>query len=110
MGLIFLFLIFYISSIHLKAGGKIYNLAAPEVLDYGSYTETLAAVSDIPFATRPVTVEEVLRENIPVPFPLTAEESELYRGDRIVRELGLAYTPFREGMEKTYKAFKSVYQ
>ena len=93
-----------------EAGGKIYNLAAPEVLDYGSYTETLAAVSDIPFATRPVTVEEVLRESIPVPFPLTAEESELYRGDRIVRELGLDYTPFREGMEKTYKAFKSVYQ
>ena len=48
--------------------------------------------------------------DIPVPFPLTAEESELYRGDRITRELGLVYTPFREGMEKTYKAFKSVYQ
>ena len=93
-----------------EAAGKIYNLAAPETLDYGSYTDTLAAVSDIPFVTRPVTVEEVLRENIPVPFPLAAEESELYRGDRITRELGITYTPFREGMEKTYKAFKSVYQ
>ncbi len=92
------------------AAGKAYNLAAPEVLDYAAYTETLAAVSDIPFVTRPVTAAQVLEENIPVPFPLTAEESELYRGDRITRELGIAYTPFREGMEKTYKAFKSVYQ
>ena len=93
-----------------EAAGKAYNLAAPEVLDYPAYTETLAAVSDIPFVTRPVTAAQVLEENIPVPFPLTEEESELYRGDRITRELGLTYTPFREGMEKTYKAFKSVYQ
>ena len=93
-----------------EAAGKTYNLAAPEVLDYASFTETLAKVSDVPFVTRPVTVEEVLRENIPLPFPLTEEESELYRGDRITRELGLVYTPFPEGMEKTWKAFKSVYQ
>ncbi len=93
-----------------EAAGKTYNLAAPEVLDYASYTETLAAVSDIPFVTRPVTAAQVLEENIPVPFPLTEEESELYRGDRITRELGLSYTPFPEGMEKTWKAFKSVYQ
>ena len=49
-----------ISIINKVKPDEIYNLAAPEVLDYGSYTETLAAVSDIPFATRPVTVEEVL--------------------------------------------------
>ena len=92
-----------------EAAGKIYNLAAPEVLDYAAYTKILAEVSDIPFVSRPVTVEEVLRENIPVPFPLAEEESELYRGERVTRELGIAYTPFREGMEKTWKAFKSVY-
>ena len=69
-----------------------------------------AAEAILACVTRPVTAAQVLEENIPVPFPLTEEESELYRGDRITRELGLSYTPFPEGMEKTWKAFKSVYQ
>ena len=92
------------------AGGQAFNLAAPEVLDYGRFMETLRAVSDRPFTTRSLTVEESFREGIPLPFPLTAEESELYDGEKITRTLGLNYTPFREGMEKTFIAFRSVYE
>lgn len=92
-----------------QAKESAYNLSAPEVLTYQRYMEVLAQVSDLPFATRPVTVGQVVRENIPLPFPLTAEEDELYAGDKIVRELGLSYTPFREGMARAYEAFKGVY-
>ena len=93
-----------------EAANRAYNLAAPEVLDYPAFMETLAQVSDRPFATRPVTVEQALRENIPLPFPLTAAESELFSGERITRELGIRYTPFREGLEKTFRSFRSVYE
>lgn len=92
-----------------RAAESAYNLSAPEVLTYRRYMEVLAQVSDLPFATRPVTVEQVVRENIPLPFPLTAGEDELYAGDKIARELGLAYTPFQKGMERAYEAFKGVY-
>ena len=92
-----------------KAAGEAYNLCAPEVMTYEKYMDVLRKVSDIPFETTPVTVEEVIRENIALPFPLVASEDELYIGTKIVRDLGLAYTPFEEAMEKTYVAFKGVY-
>ena len=92
-----------------RAVGAAYNLSAPEVVSYRRYMEVLAQVSDLPFATREVTVDQVVRENIPLPFPLTAEEDELYVGDRITRELGVSYTPFQEGMKRAYEAFTGVY-
>ena len=90
------------------AGDQAFNLAAPEVLDYGRFMETLRAVSDRPFTTQSLTVEESFREGIPLPFPLTEEESELFSGEMITRLLGLRYTPFREGMEKTFIAFRDA--
>ena len=54
--------------------------------------EALAEVSDIPFTTVPVTVQQALRERIPLPFPLTAEEDELYDPERRGRgNRGLLY-------------------
>ena len=80
------------------------------MLDYPAFMEALKETSDRPFRTRPVTVEEALRENIPLPFPLAAEESELFSGEKLTRELGIRYTPFREGLALTFKAFRSVYE
>ena len=91
------------------AAGQAFNLSAPEVLDYASYIDTLRAVSDIPFALQAVTVKQALEENLPLPFPLTAEESELFDGGKLTRLLSFRYTPFLEGMEKTFRAFKSVF-
>ena len=89
--------------------GKAYNLCAPEVLTYSSYLETLCQVSDIPFQTDPVTVAQVIRNNIPLPFPLLDHENELFIGSKIADELDLCYTPFRDGMQRTYNAFKAVF-
>ena len=93
-----------------EAANEAFNLAAPEVLDYPAFMKALEKASDRPFRTRPVTVAEVLREGIPLPFPLAAQESELFDGSKLTRALGIAYTPFTEGMEKTFTAFRSVYE
>jgi len=89
--------------------GKAYNLAAPEVLDYPAYAEVLRKVSDIPFSTVNVTVQQVMEQGLPLPFPLFPEESELFAGHKICHELGLEYTPFEEGMSKAFQAFKSEF-
>ena len=89
---------------------RAYNLAAPEAQDYGSFLETLRAVADRPIPTTDVTVEQVLKENLPLPFPLRARESELFDGSLAERELGLRYTPFRDGMQKTWNAFAPVFE
>lgn len=94
---------------HEEAAGQAYNLVAPEVMTYEKYMDVLRKVSDIPFETTPVTVQQVIQENIALPFPLFASENELYIGEKSVRELGLVYTPFEVGMEKAYAAFKNVY-
>ena len=87
-----------------------YNISAPEEITYRRYMEVLREVSDLPVNTVPVTVDQVLREGIPLPFPLEAAENELFDGSRITRELGLEYTPFTEGMKAAYQAFKRVFQ
>ena len=92
------------------SGVHVYNLAAPEVLDYDGFLATLRAVADREIPTVPVTVEQVLRENLPLPFPLLAKESERFDGSLAERELGLVYTPFRDGMQKAWNAFAPVFE
>ncbi len=92
------------------AGERAYNLAAPEVLDYDGFLTALRAAAGREIPTVPVTVEQVLRENLPLPFPLFDRESELFDGSLAARELGLAYTPFADGMQKTWNAFAPVFE
>ena len=91
-------------------GERAYNLAAPEVLDYDGFLAALRAAADREIPSVPVTVEQVLRENLPLPFPLRRSESELFDGSLAERELGLVYTPFREGMQKAWNAFAPVFE
>ncbi len=91
-------------------GERAYNLAAPEIFDYDRFLAALRAAADRPIETTPVTVEQVLRENLPLPFPLREVESELFDGSLITRELGLRYTPFAEGFQKTWNAFAPIFE
>ena len=92
------------------ANGQAYNLSAPEVITYKTFMETLHKVADIGFETYPVTVAEVFSQGIPLPFPLMAEESELFIGTKIADQLGISYSPFETGLGKAYRAFKNVYE
>ncbi|NLA87555.1 MAG: NAD-dependent epimerase/dehydratase family protein [Clostridiales bacterium] len=90
-----------------KAYNEIFNLSAPEQITYTALLEAFERFNNGPFMTRPVTIEEILDENISLPFPLT--EDMLFSGQKIVDTLGFEYTPFLEGMEKTYKVFYSLF-
>ncbi|MBQ8975391.1 MAG: NAD-dependent epimerase/dehydratase family protein [Oscillospiraceae bacterium] len=90
-----------------KAYNDIFNLAGPEDITYDLFIQTLEKVSDVPFVKEPHTVDDVLKNNIPLPFPL--ENDDLCDGSKITEKLGLKYTPFEEGMSKTFQIFKNVY-
>ena len=51
-----------------------------------------------------------MAQQIPVPFPAKAEETQLCSNEKSKRELSLQYTDLAEGMGRTYRAFKQVYQ
>ncbi|MCI8991590.1 MAG: NAD-dependent epimerase/dehydratase family protein [Eubacterium sp.] len=92
-----------------EAQNTVYNLSAPEIMTYDRYLGLLRTVSDRAFQTMDIRVEEALEQRIPLPFPLWKEESELFDGSKIVRELGLEYSRPEEAMRLTFDAFKGVY-
>lgn len=93
-----------------ESRNKAYNVSAPEVMDYNSLLELMERVSGIKAEHLiPVSVNEIYEQRIPLPFPLTESESELFDGRLICRELGVVYTDIETGMEKTFNAFKPVY-
>lgn len=89
------------------AYNKIYNLSAPEVCTYEMFMKAMRDFNVNSFETRELTVQQVIDEHVPLPFPL--DVSELYDGQKICRDLGFKYTPFEEGMGKTFKIFYSLF-
>lgn len=92
-----------------RAYGQSYNLCGDEILDYDAFYRELRQASD-------VEAEEVLlaagtaeSQGIPLPFPVTEAETELYSNEKSKAELEIRYTPIAEGMAKTYRAFRNVY-
>ena len=92
-----------------RAINQTYVVSAPEVLDYNSFIEAMKAVADRDFQLIPIQVADVLRQNQPLPFPLTESENELFDGTKITRELGFQYTPFVPNLKKAYDAFREIY-
>ena len=90
--------------------GKAYNICMGEPVTYGSLTDILLRVCDRPVQELPISAEQAQRQGIPLPFAVREQETELYDNARSLRELGLVYTTLEEGMGKTYRAFKNVYQ
>lgn len=94
------------------AYGRAYNLCQDEVLTYDILYEELkraAAGQQDEAKELSCTVKEAEKMGIPLPFPVTEEESELCSNERSKRELGMEYISLQEGMDRTYRAFKRVY-
>lgn len=89
--------------------GQAYNICNNVLIDYDIFYNELRKAADIPFDTIPMTASQALVQNIPLPFPLTEDETELYSNRKSIAELDLKYTEFSEGIAKTYRAFKSVF-
>ena len=89
---------------------KAYNLCDDTIADYHRVFTELQKVIDVPVKEILLTASEALEKNAPLPFPITAAETELYTNKKSITELGINYTPFSEGIQKTYNAFKNVFQ
>ena len=93
------------------ADNKAYNLSAPEILDYPAFLELMEDVSGIKAdEVIDVTVDQVNAQNLPLPFPLTEYESELFDGSLAAKELGIEYIDIKDGMKRTFNAFKPVFE
>ena len=95
------------------AFSQAYNLCQDEIVTYDSFFQALkeAAEPEVTEAIQeiPITVSEAVAQQIPVPFPATAQETELCSNEKSKRELGIEYLSFPEGMRRTYRAFKNVF-
>lgn len=87
-----------------KTYGNAYNAAGPEVVDYAMYMDVLEKAHGEPLNVQHVTVDEVLKQNMPLPFPLD-HDAEVIKGDKISSLLGMEYTSFEEGMKETYRVY-----
>ena len=91
------------------AYGQAYNLCGEEVLTYDAFFRELGKASDVEAREIPLTAREAESQGLPLPFPLTEEEAELYSNEKGKERLGLHYTDISEGMARTYRAFRNVY-
>ncbi len=96
-----------------KAYGQAYNLCQDEIMTYESFFAALKKVSEPEIRQNlqeiPITVERAVTEQVPLPFPALAQETELCSNEKSKRELGMVYTDFAEGIDRTYRAFRNVF-
>lgn len=96
-----------------KAFGQSYNLCQDDTVTYEGFFQALKEAAE-PEVLRdlqevPITVDSAMAQQVPVPFPATAQETLLCSNEKSKRELGMEYTDFEEGMRRTYNAFRRVF-
>ncbi|MBI9076203.1 MAG: NAD-dependent epimerase/dehydratase family protein [Desulfatibacillum sp.] len=84
----------------------VYNLAAPELIGYSGFVETIGQVMGKEVCVRKQSAEEINASRIPLPFPL--DSHLLYSGEKICQSLGLAYTPLKIGLAETWEWFRQT--
>lgn len=90
--------------------GKAYNICAAEPVTYGYLADMLLQVCDgQPVQVISMTAKQAIQQGIPLPFAVRESETELYDNTRSLQELGMTYTPLKEGISKTYRAFRNVF-
>lgn len=89
-----------------KAYNRAFNLCNEESMTYEDFADLMEEVLELQYERVDLSVSEVLQKQIPLPFPLTHEESEWYDGSSINKELGLCYTDISRGMKITAEYYK----
>ena len=82
---------------------KAFNLSAEELISYGRFLEVLEGIAGAEISIQRMSIREIDEKRIPLPFPL--DDHLIYSGTSIQRTLNFEYTPFVEGMEKTYRRY-----
>lgn len=84
-----------------------FNIVNDELIDYDQINEILSSCQ--PLSIEDHTIKEAIDCQYPLPFPVALWQQELYSGKKI-ENVGLVFTPLKEGLKKTYEAFLPVYQ
>ncbi len=86
-----------------ETAGKCFNLAAPEQINYEWFIESLATATGRTPDVKKISVEELFRRQIPLPFP--PDRSLLYNGSAVARLLGFSYSLFDRELARTWKYY-----
>jgi nucleoside-diphosphate-sugar epimerase len=81
------------------------NAVSDEYVSYRTYIQTLAKISGKKIRTVRMSVANIEKERIPLPFSI--DQHQIYSGTRLYRKLGFQPTPLVLGMKKTYEFYKS---
>ncbi len=92
-----------------KAYDEAFNLAEGTLETYESFADALAKVVSKPFEKVSIPVAQVISQGIPLPFPLTREESNRYDGTKALALIG-AYQSLEEGLIKTLLKYDNISQ
>ena len=90
-----------------KAYNDVFNLANDEILTYARLMSEFERCNGKPFKMIEMTVAQADEEMIPLPFPLSGDT--LTNGEKFVRTFEFCYTPFSQGIEKTFEIFHDLY-
>jgi len=83
-----------------------FNVAAEEIISYDRLIETMEEVVGRKLDVRRMSIAEIERQRIPLPFPL--EEQLIYSGSLLQQTLEYEFMPFLEGMKKTYNWYLKI--
>jgi len=89
-----------------KVFGRAFNVAAPELVSYQRMIEVFEEISGKKINTRQMSIGDINRKNMPLPFPL--DSHLIYSGAGIQKFLEFEYTPFVKGMQRTYEYYLLV--
>jgi len=81
---------------------RVFNITGDGVVTYDSFADALMKATRADFERVNVNISSVNENNIPLPFPLTKDESETYTS-LFSDNLGIEYTSLVEGLSKTYQ-------
>ena len=83
--------------------GEAFNLASPERVSYARIVEALGQITGKDVATQPLSVAEIARRKVPLPFPI--DEHLVYDGGKIDRLFAFEHTPFQVGLREALKYY-----
>ncbi len=86
--------------------GNAYNVASEEMISYNIMADIVEEVSGHAMARIPMSTRDIIRRNIPMPFP--PDEHLLYDGRKLQQVLNYVHTPFILGIARTWADYQAV--
>jgi len=85
-----------------KAYNSEYVVASPEHINYNRLFSDFERFNGGVFPIKEMKIDEITAKRVNIPFPLTG--NSYVDGTALTRDFDFKYTPFSEGMERTYFA------